>query len=487
MTSSAFGRSAFFGIQPDFRSSPVLDATDGLDTVRPTLLSSRQAEAIAYYDTLLTTKHLSSTREVLSETTERHRLYFEGRPYCTVLRPYIIDAAVRERAYRAATLVRSAVNTAISRLLADPALAKTAGIPEYMEPFLALDRTHGSQPIIARLDGFFGPSGDIKFIELNTRPGDFVEAEEISVGFSNLPIAREFAERYPFTTPLVTETMLEALYTAHEHRGGRGAPTIAQVRNNLKQENEASRRLGYAAWRGCQVIRASLEEFRCRDGELFVEDVRVHIVEAAWHLLRDLVLGGRDAAGKAVLDAFRCGKAHSFCGLSRDYLFSTKLLFDLLSDTSNASLFEREVAVAVHEHIPWTRRIRECRTGFKGETSDLLSIVQRYREQLVLKPAGGYGGEGVILGWECDQSAWDKAIQVALVRPYVVQERVPTVTHSFPAVVDGRLEMVNRLVDFNPYIWNGEHVWGHFLRSAAGGLLNLHAGGGSLLAGWTLT
>ncbi len=441
-------------------------------------------DAVSHYDELLLEKHLASTQDHLARATERHQLYVHGRPHCELLRPHMIDAPTYERVQRATTLVNRAIVGLVERLLVDPALAKAAGVPPYFEQILCVDRSCGGPCTIARLDGFLDSSGSIKFIEYNTDPwaACICESDEIDVAFSAMPIAREFAARFPFRTVHGMELALEALYVDHERHGGRGAPTFAAV--GATHRPPLPRELSFAAWRGCRVVSAALEELAPRGTELFVEDQRVDVVFIDWAELLELIYSGAET-GKALLSAIAGGSVRTLTGLSRGLLSGAKILFDLLSDPAHSHLFDRDVAVALAEHIPWTRRVRECRTTFGKETIDLMPFVADHADLFVIKPSGGQAGEGVVLGWECDDTQWRQAVKRALSRPYVVQQRVSGQTEPVPAVIDGALAMVDRLLDFNPYVWNGERVDGALVRGAGRGLLNLFVGG-SLPAKWIL-
>jgi hypothetical protein len=86
-------------------------------------------------------------------------------------------------------------------------------------------------------------------------------------------------------------------------------------------------------------------------------------------------------------------------------LVHKKASFAVASDERNAHLFTPVEREAIRQHIPWTRVVEE-RTTFspEGEPIDLLPWASEHREQLVLKPNDEYGGKGVLIGWECEQS-----------------------------------------------------------------------------------
>jgi uncharacterized circularly permuted ATP-grasp superfamily protein len=154
--------------------------------------------------------------------------------------------------------------------------------------------------------------------------------------------------------------------------------------------------------------------------------------------------------------------------------------FALLSDDRNAHLFTPDEQQVIEAHIPWTRRVSDRKTLFHGQEIDLLSFIADNRHRLVLKPNDEYGGKGVIIGWEASADDWTAALREATTSPHVVQERVEAAYEDFPAVVDGRLNISPRLVDADPYIFQGRTVSGSLTRLSSVALLNVTAGGGSV-------
>jgi len=98
----------------------------------------------------------------------------------------------------------------------------------------------------------------------------------------------------------------------------------------------------------------------------------------------------------------------------------------------------------------------------------------------VLKPNDAYGGKGVVLGWDTSEGDWQQAVDEALAQPSVVQVRAPIGYEEFPVVKpDGSFAVEPRLVDFDPFIFDGRYAGGCLTRLSAGGLLNVTAGGGT--------
>ena len=107
--------------------------------------------------------------------------------------------------------------------------------------------------------------------------------------------------------------------------------------------------------------------------------------------------------------------------------FDHKSLCELLTNPDYAKYFSPQELRAARRRVPWTRLVNERRTpGMENAEVDLLPYIREHREQLVLKPNRGYGGEGVIVGEKVAQSAWEEDLGHAAAKPgtWVTQEKV---------------------------------------------------------------
>jgi uncharacterized circularly permuted ATP-grasp superfamily protein len=162
----------------------------------------------------------------------------------------------------------------------------------------------------------------------------------------------------------------------------------------------------------------------------------------------------------------------------RAKLLHKKSLFALLSDEDHQAALSPEERAAVAAHVPWTRVVRPGTTSYQGEQVDLLPFAAANRDRLLLKPNDEYGGKGITIGWESDADTWNAALKAALETPSVVQEKVRIAYEPFPAMVDGKVVIAERLVDSDPFLF-GTGVEGSLCRLSTVTLLNVTAGGGS--------
>jgi hypothetical protein len=274
--------------------------------------------------------------------------------------------------------------------------------------------------------------------------------------------------------------MLHALLDAYEQWGGRDRPRIAILDwREVPTYSEFVLFQDYFASQGFECIIADPREFEYRDGLLLADGVlpinliykRVLISELIERCGLDhaVVRAVRERAA-CMVNPFRCKLLHKKASLA------------VLSDEANAHLFDAGEQSAIDTYVPWTRALAERHTMVEGQKIDLLPFLADHKDDFVLKPNDEYGGKGIVLGWEVGQSEWDEALRARLAEPTIVQRRVPLPTEPYPSLVDGRVQIIDRMLDTNPYIWYGEYVSGCLTRLSTAALLNVTAGGGSTVA-----
>jgi uncharacterized circularly permuted ATP-grasp superfamily protein len=154
----------------------------------------------------------------------------------------------------------------------------------------------------------------------------------------------------------------------------------------------------------------------------------------------------------------------------------------VLSDEQNAEMFTADERAAIDAHIPWTRVVEERHTRFHDQDIDLIPFVAANQDRLVLKPNDEYGGSGILLGWELAADEWEAGVRRALTEPYIVQERILLPTEPYPALVEGRVVVRDRIIDTAPFVFHGAFMDGCLTRLSSDPLVNVTAGSGSSLA-----
>lgn len=436
-------------------------------------------EPIAAYHELLTDALAGESQHQLDDQLRRRGLFFGDRPLCTVLRPrFLTPEQYRFLQARIALMLR-AFERAYHAAIADAEFRGQFRLLPWEEDLVQLDPGFADASPVSRLDAFFvSEKGGLRFTEYNAEtPAGAAYSDLLADVFLGLPIMREFLHRFQVRPLPARHLVMHALLGSfHQWLGRREAPHVAVLDwREVPTFSEFVVTVDYLRSQGLECIIADPREVEYRDGKLMAGDFHITLIYKRVLISELVERGGLDhPVVRAVRDRavcmvnpFRCKILHKKASLA------------VLSDERNAHLFPMAEREAIESHIPWTRLVEERRTSYRGETVDLIPFLHRHRERLVLKPNDDYGGAGIVLGWEVDSGSWERAVQKALEEPYVAQERIALPSEVYPSLVDGRVQMLERMLDTAPFCFRGEFMDGCLSRLGTTSLLNVTAGSGS--------
>jgi uncharacterized circularly permuted ATP-grasp superfamily protein len=396
------------------------------------------------------------------------------RPTCPFLRPHILSRSQYNAIAIAAQTIAAAFETLVERALVDDALLDQLGLTGTEEKMAHIDPGYTRLCVTSRLDSYTSESG-FQFLEYNAESpagiGDQMQLEKV---LFDLPPMKEFLQRHEHWLPEPHRRLLASLLTAYREWGGKQEhPQIAIVDwAGVSTESEFEALKQYFESEGYATVIADpcalkFDVDALTSGGFRIDIVykRVVIHEFLERFDEHHPLARAYAEHKVCMaNSFRTKMAHKKAG------------FAILSDPQYGHLFTDEQRAAIRRHIPWTRRVRVGTVDFEGNERDLVELLRTERERLVLKPNDDYGGKGVVIGWETDQSEWERAIALALERPYVVQQRAPIEKVPIPMFND-RAHLVEMNIDFNPFLFHNE-VEGALVRLSTSSLSNVSSGGG---------
>ncbi|MCB0076736.1 MAG: circularly permuted type 2 ATP-grasp protein [Anaerolineales bacterium] len=439
-------------------------------------------EAIERYHDLLDDQRAVDNFALLDEKMQNRHLAFGGRPLCTVLRPHFLTPAEYAAMKRACETILAACARLFEAMVERPELREEVGLTALEEQAFAIDPGYRTPSPTGRLDSFLThePSGPptIHFVEYNAETPAGAGYEDVLGGaFFELPLMHEFQKQYQVTMIPVRQRVLQTLLAMHREAGGRTPPTIGIVDwADVPTTNEFEIFDEYFAEQGYDAFITAPERM-AYDGKVLRGDgKRIDIIYKR-------VLGSellqRYGLDHPIIHALRDGNV-TMVNPFRCKVLHKKMSFALLSDERHTALYSAEQQAAIAAHVPWTRKVEPRKTRLEGKEIDLLQYAVDHREEFVLKPNDEYGGEGVVIGWESSAEEWDAALQKGLREPTVLQRKVKIAREDYPSVVNGKLDISERLVDLDPYLFDGVEMEGMLTRLAATTLLNVTAGGGSV-------
>ncbi len=439
-------------------------------------------ESIDAYHALLTDELAQESATQLEDQLRRRGLFFGTRPLSSVLRPrFLTPEQYRFLQVRVGVLLR-AFDRAYQRAMDDAEFRLQFGLFDWEEELIKVDPGYRDASPVSRLDAFFvHERGGLRFTEYNAETPAAASYNDILADvFFGLPVMREFLRTHEVRPQPSRHSVLHALIDAYQQFSGtRQSPVIAILDwKEVPTYSEFVITAEYFEQQGFRCVIGDPREVEYTNGKLYVEGIPVDLIYKRVLISELIERGGIDHP------IVRAVRDHAVCMVNpfRCKILHKKLSLAVLSDERNKDMFEPAELDAIEAHIPWTRRVEERSTLFRGAVVDLLPFIEENREHLVLKPNDEYGGTGIVLGWEVSAQEWTDAIRAALQDVFIVQDRVTLPTEPFPSLVNGHVVFADRIVDTAPFCFYGGYMDGLLTRLSTDSLVNVTAGGGSSVA-----
>jgi hypothetical protein len=437
------------------------------------------------WQTLLRSGGGTSPSECLefAASMRARRLTFGDRIHCPFLRPFFLTAAEEARIRRAAETIAVLGERVAREAISSPEILEQLGVTDAEERLIRMDPGYETASTASRVDAFLLPDG-LHFAEYNAEsPAGPAYTQRLAELFDSLPVMRQFREHHHVQYRRTIEPLLGALLDSYREWGGRAQPpTIAIVdwREVPTWTEFEILRDAFVAM-GIPTIVCDPRELSLDRASLSAQGLHIDLVYRRV-LINDILARPDECA--ALVDAYET-RAVCVANTFRCKLPHKKAFFAVLTEPENAQMFSPLEHAVIAAHVPWTRVMADLASQKNGVEAALPELVRRERESLVIKPNDEYGGKGVILGWETEPLAWDRAIDAALADQkgmWIVQERIPVRRELFPQFDEhGKVTSGTMLVDLAPYLFRGR-MSGFLTRLSATGLANVTSGGGQVPA-----
>jgi hypothetical protein len=396
-----------------------------------------------------------SWAEALHRRMEEGGLSAGGRLICPFLRPNFVSRRQYDSLVRSAEALLGAIGRMEQMVLANPVLLARLELLPAEKMLASIDPGYPSLQVAARLDSHVR-NGHLHFVQYNADlPTGAGYSDALADLFYDAPPIKELRKRYTLTRVGGRKHFLQALLKAYKQFGGTKKPNMAIVEFRPvfhSGESEYTLVRDFFRDEGYAVEIASPEQLEYRNGvlrkgafeiDLVYRRLGVHEFLIRFDLSHPLVQAYRDRA-VCVVNSFRSELAHK------------KAMFGLLTDETLVAKFPAAERKAIREHVPWTRLVSASKTTYDERTIDLADFIARNRQRLTLKPNDDYSDQHTYLGWEMDDTAWERALKQAMRTPYVVQEKVDPVRSLFPLMSFGILEFRELQVDVRPHAYLGK-------------------------------
>lgn len=410
----------------------------------------------------------------LTEIQAESGLLYDLRPTCPFLRPHFLSRTQYDEIANAAeTIAEACENLAFAALENDEIFDKL-DLTEAEARLARINPGYDKLCVTSRLDTFIGKDS-FKFLEYNAETpagvGDQMQLESV---LGNIPEVVKFLREHKNWRPKPHQKLLESLLKTYREFGGKKSqPNIAVVDwKGVSTESEFYILKDYFESEGFKTRIVDPHELEYDGDKLHAGDFEIDIFYKRV-LIHEFLEKFDDT--HPFVRAYAAG--HIFMANSfRVKLAHKKAAFAILTDEKYEHLFTPSQLETIKKHIPWTRKLEDCKTKFNEKEIDLLKFLRQNRETFLLKPNDDYGGKGIVLGWETSQSEWETAIDDALQTSFVVQERAEIEKKTFPVFAES-VSLEQLLVDFDPFLFLNK-TEGGLIRLSSSSLVNVTQGGG---------
>jgi hypothetical protein len=150
--------------------------------------------------------------------------------------------------------------------------------------------------------------------------------------------------------------------------------------------------------------------FMCSYPHLTVSRGNVYLGNKRIHSLVEWTQG---FVTPGIMGSYKSGNILVYDGMI-SFLLSVKSTLALLSELEDSELLNPGEKEIIRRYIPWTRKVAYGETTYKSEKVRLESFLISNRENLVLKPTLGTGGQGIYIGRYTPADRWEKIVETAL-------------------------------------------------------------------------
>lgn len=206
---------------------------------------------------------------------------------------------------------------------------------------------------------------------------------------------------------------------------------------------------------GFRVIVCNQKEVENRNGHLYVKNEKIDLIYRVF--LGDDALENPGEL-EPILDAYKKENVILINGVHTE-LYSNKAIFALLSDPKYEKFYTLDELDLIKKCIPVTRILKDESTIMNNNSVNLVDYVTKNKNKFVIKPALGYGGQNVFLGWNLTNEEWKDNINKIIHsdQRYIVQEKVEPIIEEMPLLYNDNIVLEDAIMNWGIYVFDGKY------------------------------
>ncbi|HEY3505245.1 MAG TPA: hypothetical protein VGN37_20975 [Actinocatenispora sp.] len=274
----------------------------------------------------------------------------------------------------------------------------------------------------------FVADGRARIIELNRGSGlGGFDICRMNAALLAVPEFADFAREHGLDHVDTLALFAEQLRAAGAEVSGGRTPTVALVEESgagTTAGGTCARLCASLRSRGLDVVHGELADLSMAGGRVGLGGRRVDVVFRYFFAIHLLASPTDRAVMDRLVRADRDGAVVLFPALDTDVCERKSALALLRTPAVWATLTADERAL-VTRRLPWTRLLGSDFPHVSArERADLVEECRARRTDLVLKPADGRGGVGLVFGAETTDARWHALLESEAIRNHLVQDRV---------------------------------------------------------------
>lgn len=277
-------------------------------------------------------------------------------------------------------------------------------------------------PLYGRADTYYDGSS-FKLLEFNigSALGGLDMVGTLPKAYLGVSAFAEFAATHGLRYLDIGADITDALRIAGK-AAGTGEPVVAVLEGPGGMATYGNKRRAIAALlagHGLECRVGEIGDLRFRAGKPYLDGTPIDVI-LRYYALEEMLA---HPDGEALMEPiFRAHEEGAVVLWAPSNMFGNKGTLAMLSEIAeDTSVFSAEERAVIDRALPWSRMLG--RPGV-GSDADLIEECVRRQEQLVFKPTGLFGGQGVLIGREVDERMWREALTASAEAGCLVQEVV---------------------------------------------------------------
>lgn len=280
----------------------------------------------------------------------------------------------------------------------------------------------GAPPLYGRADVYYdGSSFQLLEFNIGSALGGLDMVGTLPKAYLRVPAVAEFAADHGLRYLDIGGDLAEALRNAGKAIGA-GEPMVAVLEGPGGMSTYGHKRRAIAellAGQGLDCRVGEIGDLKFRAGKLHLDGAPVDVI-LRYYALEEMLA---HPDGEALMEPiFRAHEDGAVVLWTPSNVFGNKGTLAMLSEfAEDTSMFSTEERAVIDRVLPWSRMLG--RPGAGPDAGRIEECVRR-REQLVFKPTGLFGGQGVLIGQEVEERRWREALMASAEAGCLVQEVV---------------------------------------------------------------